>query len=55
MSVFSMCADAGAIVGPLVAGLLVDTFSFSAGFAVGGVFLVIAAVYALRMPSERRV
>ncbi|WP_241989111.1 MFS transporter [Cryobacterium serini] len=55
VSVFSMCADAGAIVGPLVAGLLVDTFSFSAGFAVGGIFLVIAAAYALRMPSERRV
>ncbi len=53
VSVFSMCADAGAIVGPLVAGLLVDTLSFSAGFAVGGVFLVIAAAYALRMPSER--
>ncbi|TFD59204.1 MFS transporter [Cryobacterium suzukii] len=55
VSVFSMCADAGAIVGPLVAGLLVDTFSFSAGFAVGGIFLVLAAAYALRMPSERRV
>jgi MFS family permease len=55
VSVFSMCADAGAIVGPLVAGLLVDTFSFSAGFAVGGVFLFIAAAYALRMPLERRV
>jgi MFS family permease len=55
VSVFSMCADAGAIVGPLVAGLLVDTFSFSAGFAVGGVFLFIAAAYALRMPLERRI
>lgn len=55
VSVFSMAADAGAIVGPLVAGLLVDTFSFSAGFAVGAVFLFIAAGYALRMPSERRV
>ncbi|GEP26811.1 MFS transporter [Cryobacterium levicorallinum] len=55
VSVFSMCADAGAIVGPLVAGLLVDAFSFSAGFAVGAVFLLIAAAYALRMPSERRV
>lgn len=55
VSVFSMCADAGAIVGPLVAGLLVDTFSFSVGFAVGAVFLFIAAAYAVRMPSERRV
>ncbi|MBG6213033.1 DHA1 family multidrug resistance protein-like MFS transporter [Cryobacterium sp. CAN_C3] len=55
VSVFSMCADAGAIVGPLVAGLLVDSFSFSAGFAVGAVFLLIAAAYAVRMPSERRV
>jgi len=54
VSVFSMCADAGAIVGPLVAGLLVDTFSFSAGFAVGAVFLLIAAAYALRMPAEKR-
>ena len=32
---FSMCADLGAIVGPLVAGLLADAVSYPAAFGVG--------------------
>lgn len=52
VAVFSMCADAGAIVGPLVAGLLVDTASYPAAFLVGAVFLFAASAYALRMPAH---
>jgi MFS family permease len=54
VAVFSMFADAGAIVGPLVAGWLVDTVSYQAAFLVGALFLLGAAGYALRMPRENR-
>lgn len=54
VAVFSMFADAGAIVGPLVAGWLVDTVSYQAAFLVGALFLLGAAGYALRMPREHR-
>lgn len=54
VALFSMFADAGAIVGPLVAGWLVDTASFPAAFLVGALFLLGAAAYALRMPRESR-
>ena len=54
VAVFSMFADAGAIVGPLVAGWLVDTVSYPAAFLVGALFLLGAAGYALRMPRETR-
>ncbi|MFC5928242.1 MFS transporter [Cryobacterium melibiosiphilum] len=54
VAVFSMFADAGAIVGPLVAGWLVDTVSYQAAFLVGALFLLGAAGYALRMPREAR-
>ncbi|MBG6238696.1 MFS family permease [Mycetocola sp. CAN_C7] len=50
---FSMASDLGAILGPLVAGWLVDVASFPAAFGVAAVFLLIAALSALRMPRER--
>jgi MFS family permease len=52
VAVFSMCADIGAIIGPLVAGLLADTFSYGAAFGVGAVLFLAAAAYALRMPRD---
>jgi MFS family permease len=51
VAVFSMCADIGSIVGPLVAGLLVDRASYPLAFGVGTLLIVAAAAYALRMPS----
>jgi MFS family permease len=51
VAVFSMCADVGAIVGPVVAGLLADEFSYEVAFGVSAVFLFAAAAYALRMPA----
>jgi MFS family permease len=48
-----MASDLGAIAGPLVAGWLVDVASFPAALGVAAVFLMIAALSALRMPRER--
>ncbi|TFB47399.1 MFS transporter [Cryobacterium tagatosivorans] len=55
VAVFSMFADVGAIVGPLVAGLLADTVSYPAAFAVGALLFLATSAYALRMPREARV
>jgi DHA1 family multidrug resistance protein-like MFS transporter len=53
VALFSMASDLGAIAGPLIAGWLVDTVSFPAAFGVAAVFLLVAALSALRMPRER--
>jgi len=50
VAVFSMCSDTGAIVGPIVAGLLADRFSYAWAFALGAALLLVAATYSLRMP-----
>jgi MFS family permease len=55
VAVFSMCADIGAIVGPLVAGLLADTLSYEVAFGVGAALILAAALSALRMPRYQRV
>jgi MFS family permease len=54
VAVFSMCSDVGAIVGPLVAGLLADTFSYPVAFAVGAALLLAAAGVSTRMPRVPR-
>ena len=54
VAVFSMFSDFGAIIGPLVAGLLADTVSYPVAFAVGAVFFLGASAYALRMPGRSR-
>ncbi|WP_084361378.1 MFS transporter [Herbiconiux solani] len=53
VAVFQAVADAGAIAGPLVAGLLVDAFGFPAAFASAFVLMAAASVFALRMPRAR--
>ena len=55
VAVFSMCSDAGAIVGPLVAGLLADQISYPVAFGVGAAMLALAALNAVRMPGGRPV
>jgi predicted MFS family arabinose efflux permease len=52
VAVFSMCADVGAIVGPLVAGLLADRVSYPVAFGVGAALLLAASAFALRMPAD---
>lgn len=41
---FQMASDSGAILGPVLVGLVVDGFGYTAGFGVSGVLLLIAVV-----------
>jgi MFS family permease len=50
VAVFSMFSDTGAIVGPVVAGLLADRLSYPWAFGLGAALLVLAAGYSIRMP-----
>jgi MFS family permease len=55
VAVFQAVADAGAIAGPLAAGLLVDLFGFEAAFASATLLMAAASLFALRMPRRARV
>jgi DHA1 family multidrug resistance protein-like MFS transporter len=50
VAVFSMFSDVGAIIGPIVAGLLADNFSYPWAFGLGAALLIMAAAYSTRMP-----
>jgi MFS family permease len=52
IAAFSMCADIGAIIGPLVAGLLADMVSYPVAFGAGAGLMIIAAGLSVRMPRE---
>ena len=51
IAVFQMTSDAGAIVGPLLAGLLLDSLGFGWAFATGAAVAGLAALLALAMPE----
>ncbi|RBA40557.1 MFS transporter [Dietzia maris] len=44
LATFQMASDSGAILGPVVVGLVVDLLGYKAGFAVSGVLLLGAAI-----------
>lgn len=48
---FQMAGDLGAIIGPVVAGLLAERIGFAAAFAVTGAVLLIGALAWLRAPE----
>jgi MFS family permease len=50
---YQMAGDAGVVSGPVVAGFLVDTFSYAAAFAMAAVALGLAAVLGLFAPETR--
>lgn len=52
VAVFSAFSDAGAIVGPLVAGALLDAVSYPAAFASAALLMVAASLVGLRMPRH---
>lgn len=54
VAVFSMFSDLGAIIGPLVAGVLVDAISYGAAFGVAAALLLAASLFAFRMPRGYR-
>jgi MFS family permease len=51
VAVFQMASDLGAILGPLVAGVLADHVSFGAALAACSAVLVLAGVMSVRMPE----
>lgn len=51
IAVYQMTADFGAVVGPLVAGLLADTFGFGPAFAFGAGISAVAFALAAVMPE----
>jgi MFS family permease len=48
---FQMAGDAGAVTGPVVAGLLVDSASYPAAFGLAGAVLAAAALLAVMTPE----
>lgn len=51
VAVFSMFSDLGAILGPILAGLLADRVGMPAAFAVGAGLMVLGALASMRMPA----
>ncbi|WP_053717379.1 MFS transporter [Saccharothrix sp. NRRL B-16348] len=51
LAAFQMVADCGAIVGPLLAGVLVDQFSYQAAFTLTGAMAAVALVFWLFSPE----
>ena len=51
VATFQMMSDVGAIVGPLVAGYLVDSFDFDWAFAAGAALTLAAVTFVVRMPE----
>jgi MFS family permease len=51
LATFQMSADIGAVLGPLVAGLLADQLTYGAAFAVTGALCLVAALVWLPAPE----
>jgi MFS family permease len=51
VAVFNMASDLGAVVGPVLAGFLVDHGSFAAAFGLGAVVVALAGLLGLRLPA----
>ncbi len=52
VAIFSAFSDVGTIIGPLAAGALLDAFSYPVAFGSAAALLLLAAIYAVRMPVE---
>jgi MFS transporter, DHA1 family, multidrug resistance protein len=52
LAAFQMAADVGGITGPLVAGLMIDGYGFTATFGIGVAATVVALIVTLRMPKK---
>lgn len=51
---FQMAGDLGAVIGPVVAGILIEHFGFAVGLSVTGSLLLVAAVAWLMVPETLR-
>ena len=55
VAVFSMCGDAGSIVGPLVAGALADALSFKVAFVASAALWLVSTAVSWSLPRVRPV
>jgi MFS family permease len=54
VAAFQMVSDIGAVIGPLLGGLLLDLYGFEWAFAVGAAIAAIALIFVLVMPETLR-
>lgn len=54
VATFQMMSDLGAILGPLLAGLIIDAADFDWAFGLGVVLCLVAVAFVLRMPETLR-
>ena len=54
IAAFQMVSDLGAVLGPLIAGLLLDALGFNYAFGVGAVAAALALLLVLAMPETLR-
>lgn len=52
VAVFNMASDLGAVIGPVLAGWLVDQGSYGAAFGLGAAVVAVAGLLALRLPRR---
>lgn len=52
VAAFSMVMDLGSIFGPLIAGAVLDVWSFEVAFAIGGIILLAGSLYAAFIPRD---
>jgi MFS family permease len=52
LAAFQMAADIGGISGPLIAGLMIDGYGFTATFGIGVAATVISLLVTLMMPKK---
>jgi MFS family permease len=54
VATFQMMSDLGAILGPLLAGLIIDAADFDWAFGLGVVLCLLAVGFVVRMPETLR-
>jgi MFS family permease len=52
VAVFNMASDLGAVIGPVLAGWLVDQGSYGAAFGLGAAVVAVAGLLGLRLPRR---
>jgi MFS transporter, DHA1 family, multidrug resistance protein len=54
IAVYQMGSDLGMVAGPLIAGAIADSMSFSAGISASGAIGVIALIFVMKMPRHAK-
>jgi MFS family permease len=54
VAAFQMVSDIGAVIGPLLGGLLLDLYGFDWAFAFGAAVAAVALLFVLAMPETLR-